>query len=314
MNDFWQLGRFDKDGQHWRLCHELGTGAVDRTRIRQGIDFFFTHFNCKPGLDLNSTFQAPQFIFYFCLSGGSQTHIAAGKHSLNTRRGGCGLMVGTTGVDCRMALMPDHTYHSFSIIFNPDAFLSLFGGQVSDFPIGLQPIMSKGIQDFSLFPAITTPAMQLALEQIHACPFSGPAARLYLEGKSLELVSHIIHAFKSRTQGFKSLSPFERDQIHHAKAILEKQMENPPGLMALAAEVNLTHTRLNQGFRMVFGTTVFGMLRQIRMARAMFLLRSGRINITQAAMAVGYNNLSHFAKAFRQQFGVNPGSIRQGII
>ena len=37
------------------------------------------------------------------------------------------------------------------------------------------------------------------------------------------------------------------------------------------------------------------------------LLRSGKHNVTEAALEVGYNSLSHFSHAFHQQFGCCPG-------
>jgi AraC-like DNA-binding protein len=45
----------------------------------------------------------------------------------------------------------------------------------------------------------------------------------------------------------------------------------------------------------------------VRLERAAHLLRSGRCNVTEAAMAVGYTSLSHFSKAFWETFGCCPG-------
>jgi AraC-like DNA-binding protein len=43
------------------------------------------------------------------------------------------------------------------------------------------------------------------------------------------------------------------------------------------------------------------------MERAAELLRTGRCNVTEAAVAVGYNSLSHFSSAFHETFGCCPG-------
>jgi AraC-like DNA-binding protein len=47
-------------------------------------------------------------------------------------------------------------------------------------------------------------------------------------------------------------------------------------------------------------------LRNLRLERAAELLRSGRSNVTEAALAVGYSSLSHFSKAFAEMSGVCP--------
>ena len=52
--------------------------------------------------------------------------------------------------------------------------------------------------------------------------------------------------------------------------------------------------------------TISRYLRNLRLERAAELLRSGRSNVTEAAMAVGYSSLSHFSKAFAEMFGVCP--------
>jgi AraC-like DNA-binding protein len=53
--------------------------------------------------------------------------------------------------------------------------------------------------------------------------------------------------------------------------------------------------------------TIPQFLRQRRLERAGELLRSGRRNVTEAALEVGYSSLSHFSQAFREHFGCCPG-------
>lgn len=48
-------------------------------------------------------------------------------------------------------------------------------------------------------------------------------------------------------------------------------------------------------------------LRKLRMERAAELLRSGKYNVTEAALEVGYSSLSHFSQAFCQTMGRCPG-------
>jgi AraC-like DNA-binding protein len=55
------------------------------------------------------------------------------------------------------------------------------------------------------------------------------------------------------------------------------------------------------------GLTISQFLRQARLDRAAQLLRAGTHNVTEAALEVGYNSLSHFTVAFREAFGCCPG-------
>ena len=48
-------------------------------------------------------------------------------------------------------------------------------------------------------------------------------------------------------------------------------------------------------------------LRKLRMERAAKLLQSGKYNVMEAAIEVGYSSLSHFSQSFCQTMGCCPG-------
>ena len=64
---------------------------------------------------------------------------------------------------------------------------------------------------------------------------------------------------------------------------------------------------LSRQFSEATGLTIPQFLRQARLERAAELLREGTHNVTEAALEVGYNSLSHFTVAFREVFGCCPG-------
>ncbi len=76
-------------------------------------------------------------------------------------------------------------------------------------------------------------------------------------------------------------------------------LDNPPDTMELARSVGLSRAKLHRCFRRVHGVSPFEYLRNHRLRTAMMLLQSGKINVTEAALSVGYANLSYFSKAFK---------------
>ncbi|NEO26464.1 MAG: helix-turn-helix transcriptional regulator, partial [Kamptonema sp. SIO4C4] len=172
-------------------------------------------------------------------------------------------------------------------------------------------IESRDRQSFDEINSIT-PTMRLALEGILRCPFQQRTRQLYLESKCLELISlklEQIKGQKPQQTKARSLNPDDIERIHWAKAILIANPDNPPSLLELARQVSLNDYKLKQGFRQVFGTTVFGYLHQYRMEKARQLLLERQSTVKEVARAVGYANQSHFAAAFRKRFGVNPKSF-----
>ncbi|NMU93150.1 helix-turn-helix transcriptional regulator, partial [Achromobacter ruhlandii] len=42
-------------------------------------------------------------------------------------------------------------------------------------------------------------------------------------------------------------------------------------------------------------------------------LRAGKVTVMEVAFDMGYSNPSHFAAAFRKEFGVGPGEYKRGL-
>ena len=69
---------------------------------------------------------------------------------------------------------------------------------------------------------------------------------------------------------------------------------------------------LSRTFSKETGQTIPQYLRQLRMEKSAELLRTGRYNVTEVALEVGYNSLSHFSQTFHQTFGCCPGLYPMG--
>lgn len=52
-------------------------------------------------------------------------------------------------------------------------------------------------------------------------------------------------------------------------------------------------------------------LEQVRMTQAKHLLETTNIKITDLYVAVGYNNLTSFRRAFKKKYGVAPNALRE---
>jgi AraC-like DNA-binding protein len=171
--------------------------------------------------------------------------------------------------------------------------------------------VSGGMHDLAWAGAKTpvfplTATARLAVESIRRCPFAGPCRALMMEARCNDMLLELITALGAPAQHARPLMVDADVRIRVAAGKLEEYLDQPPSLGELAREVGLSETTLKRGFRQVFGTTVFGYLREKRMEHARALLASGRATVIEAAALVGYSNPSNFAAAFRQQFGLNP--------
>jgi AraC-like DNA-binding protein len=56
----------------------------------------------------------------------------------------------------------------------------------------------------------------------------------------------------------------------------------------------------------VEGLTLSNWLRRARIEKAATLIATGRCNVSEAALEVGYQSFSHFSRAFAEEKGVPP--------
>ena len=138
--------------------------------------------------------------------------------------------------------------------------------------------------------------------------------QLYLESKVLELFTLQFTQWSEVPLTIKShrLPPDELDHLHAARELLIRDVQTPPTLAELAQQVGLSEYRLKQGFRQVFGTTVFGCLHHYRMQQAQHLLRHSNLTVAGVATRVGYLSPEAFSTAFRHKFTVSPKAYQLG--
>ncbi len=154
-------------------------------------------------------------------------------------------------------------------------------------------------------------ALQALATQILNCPIRGAERELYLGGKAMQLAALTIASCMTQAIAPQAtqLSARDIERIHQARELLTAAMRQPPSLEGLAAQVGLNVRKLSDGFRSVYGATVFGFLQEYRLEQAYKLIASGEMSVSEAAYHVGYG-AAHFATIFRKRFGISPSSLR----
>jgi AraC-like DNA-binding protein len=148
---------------------------------------------------------------------------------------------------------------------------------------------------------------QLA-QSLRKPPVYHAAQRLWYRAKVLETVSAFLYQPSSGENLFcERQHQLNRERAQKVLAILKENLAEPPGLEELGRRVGCSHFYLSRIFTQEIGKTISVTLRDLRMERAAALLREGRMNVTQAALEVGYSSLSHFSTAFHEVIGCCPG-------
>lgn len=145
------------------------------------------------------------------------------------------------------------------------------------------------------------------VESLQRCPVFKPAQETWFRCKALELAAQ---SFFCPPEGSLPCTRQQRAACERAgrvREVLNERLADPPTLEELGRLVGCSPFYLSRQFSEATGLTIQQFLRQARLERAAKLLREGGHNVTEAALAVGYNSLSHFTVAFREAFGCCPG-------
>ncbi|MGD9826885.1 helix-turn-helix transcriptional regulator [Desulfobacter sp.] len=311
------------EGRFIRFPGEQAVPGPGRERVRsvpaglgQGQ---FLNLDCRSGMDIcmsccrftrdylaRIAWPAPRLTFVFCLSGTTRTLNACRPSPFGITAGQAHLhYFEDPHLERRTAR--EMEIRAVVIRFPSEKISSLLGPPHEPGP---QKTLAKAIGQGHLFYSQTMNfTVQSVLHQMYACPHQGLVRQIFLESKAMELVAYTLEqAFDTALPG-PPIRTDERDRIGAARDILVSRLKFPPSLTDLARQAGMSHTRLTRGFKKVFGCTVFEYLRKERLAYARMLLSENRLSITDAAFEAGFCSSSHFAQAFRKQFGISPSEF-----
>tara|TARA_R110002111_G_scaffold103778_8_gene161013 strand:- start:7158 stop:8057 length:900 start_codon:yes stop_codon:yes gene_type:complete len=153
-----------------------------------------------------------------------------------------------------------------------------------------------------------SPSMAVVLNQLISFNLNSSIKSLYFKGKAYELLS----LFFNRSEDADiEQCPFLVDEVNvaklkKAKDIIIANMAEPPTLQELADDIGLSLKKLKEGFKQIYGDSVFSFLFDYKMEVARKLLESGDYNVNEVGLKVGYSTGSHFIAAFKKKFGTTP--------
>lgn len=102
-------------------------------------------------------------------------------------------------------------------------------------------------------------------------------------------------------------------QVRRVTQYMHEHLGEEIGLGELAALVGLSRFHFCTAFRQATGHTPYNWLMTLRIEEARRQLNNRALEITDIAMAVGYQTPSSFAAAFRKIVGMTPSGYRRQI-
>jgi AraC-like DNA-binding protein len=95
-----------------------------------------------------------------------------------------------------------------------------------------------------------------------------------------------------------------------ARDAIDRSYAEALDIPLLAAIAHASPAHFIRTFRATFGETPNRYLQRRRVERAMYLLRSSELPVTEICVAVGFTSLGTFSRVFREIVGEPPSSYR----
>jgi len=147
----------------------------------------------------------------------------------------------------------------------------------------------------------------IVLSQMISYKVQESVEKLFLKAKIYELLSFYFQPKDDALNNCPYLEEEENvEKIRLAKQIIVERMAEPPSLQELADEVKLPLKHLKDGFKQIYGETVFGFLWEYKMEYARRMLNTKKYNVSEVSYKVGYSTASHFIAAFKKKFDITP--------
>jgi AraC-like DNA-binding protein len=156
--------------------------------------------------------------------------------------------------------------------------------------------------------AQVSPSTAVVLNQIMNFNLTPSIKNLYFKAKAFELLS--LYFNKAENPDLEQC-PFLSDEenikkIRRAKDIVIARIAEPPSLQELSDEIGLSLKKLKEGFKQIYGDSVYSFLFDYKMEYARKLLETGEYNVNEVGLKVGYSTASHFIAGFKKKFGTTP--------
>jgi AraC-like DNA-binding protein len=285
------------------MSKNIAESSFKETNLENG--FHILHFQNNDDVNVNfeRNVESSFIQLHFCLKGNSNFKFNDDNYVFNILDKHCVLLYNPQqNLPIRLEMPPQGNL--ISILVSIKKLHSLFSKEANYIPFLSEENSNKKFYDDS----IMKPSVLNVLQQMVNLRLDSRIRDLYMKGKIYELLS--LHFQKDEISDGE-YCPFLVDEgeilkIRKAKNIITSRISDPPSLNELSNEIGLSLKKLKEGFKQIYGDTVYSFLFDYKMEQARIMLESNQFNVNEVGSKIGYSMASHFIAAFKKKFGTTP--------
>lgn len=108
----------------------------------------------------------------------------------------------------------------------------------------------------------------------------------------------------------RTIKPSEQEFLDSLMGILESHISNHEfGVDYLSRDMGVSRPQLYRKVTAITGRSPVTFIRDIRLNKALSLIRENKYNLSEIALEIGFNSPSYFSKCFKEKYGVSASTI-----
>lgn len=163
-------------------------------------------------------------------------------------------------------------------------------------------------KSFYLFESLTSTMKQIICNINDIIKSDEKLQNLKLFQCAIELLNLFLYKVEERTilQEISGIHSSDIDVIFLIRKRILENLISPLSLKQLSIEAGMSVSKLQKCFQQVFGKSIsqYALSEKMNLARQLFDTK--KYSVSEVGYQIGYSNLSHFTKAFKDEFGINP--------
>jgi len=174
---------------------------------------------------------------------------------------------------------------------------------------GKSPVLQSLLQNSQplLFEQVIFPSLQKIVDEIVSESVDETFKLFFLRVKAEELVCRLLMELEKRDEThLYDLNMQDIQTIYKIKDQMLEHLGTPPVIKELAISASMSPTKLKRLFKQIFGNSLFNYYQEFRMKEAALLLKNEMLSVSDVGYQLGFTNLSHFSKVFKEHIGMKP--------
>lgn len=155
--------------------------------------------------------------------------------------------------------------------------------------------------------AATTDAVLALVAEYASTALSSDVGRVLL-------VDRVRQGDTEQPKGLSELSGLPEGPLRAALQKMETALEFPATTAEIARTVGLSTRQLERIFAKSLGRSPQAYYRRLRLHRARTLIEGSAMPLSEIALSCGFESHSHFARVFKDRYGISPHRLRETIL